>query len=248
MAHAVLQDRIGRNPADRVKPPKVVRPQMKALDAGELSRLLEAAKGTRLHMAIVLAATAGLRRGEVTALRWQDVDLQAGTLVVRQALEKTHATGLKFKPTKTEKARVVSLLPLTVDALRDRRLEQARQRKLVGLALRNEDLVCSEPDGSPLDPDVVTKGFQYLCTRLPGLPRIRFHDLRHTYASLLLHLGVPVKDVSELLGHSTATLTLNTYGHVLPGARQEAARRLQAAIEEAAHCGELPEPDQPLPN
>jgi integrase len=223
LKQAVLDNRIVRNPADGVKPPKVERPEMTALDEGQTAALLDAAEGTALHVPVVLAACTGMRLGEILGLRWEDVDLQGGTLSVRQAVQQTREKGVCFKQPKTAKSRRTVALPsLVVQVLRSHREQTGRVAGLV---------VCHE-EGSPLSPTAFTKRFAALLKR-EGLPHVRFHDLRHSHATQLLRQGVNVKVVSERLGHSTISITLDTYSHVLPGMQEDAARGFDAALRTA---------------
>ncbi len=141
--------------------------------------------------------------------------------------------GLKFGQQKTQKSRrVIALPPLTCEALRRHKTEQARARLLLGRAYNDHDLVCCRMHGTPISPNELTAAFAKLIRSLP-LPRIRFHDLRHTYATQLLQQNIHPKVVSERLGHSTIAITLDTYSHVIPGMQEEAARRIDEALRAA---------------
>jgi integrase len=162
-------------------------------------------------------------------LWWSDVDLQAGTVAVRQSLEETKS-GLCFKPPKTQKGRRLIPLPtLTVEQLRLHRRQQAEDRLKIGPDYQDHGLVFAQPDGQPSKPSGLTNGFITLLARA-GLPRMRFHDLRHGHATHILREGVHPKVVSERLGHSTVGITLDTYSHVLPGLREDAARKMDSAL------------------
>jgi len=205
LQQAVRWQLLARNPADAVEPPRAQRREMEAFDQGEVERLLEAARGTRLAVPVLLAVTTGLRRGELLGLRWQDVDLDVGKLAVR--LEQTKA-GLAFKQPKTHKGRRVVTLPrMTVDALRRHRAEQAREKLLLGPAYQDNGLVLARVDGRPLDPAGTTRAFARLVRRA-GVRPISLHALRHTHATLLLGANVHPKVVSERLGHATVGITL----------------------------------------
>lgn len=202
---------------------------MKCLDETSTARLLKAAEGKDLHLPILLAVTTGMRRGEILGVRWQDLDLDAATLSVRQSLEQTKGR-LAPKQPKTQKGRrVVALLPMTVEALRRHRVEQAKYKLFFGPDYRDHDLVCARTDGSPWPPDSFTSSFSDF-VRKAKLQVVRFHDLRHTHATQLLRQGIHPKVVSERLGHSTVGITLDVYSHVLPDMQEEAARRLDAAL------------------
>ncbi len=233
LRQAVKWQLLARNPADAVEPPRPRRHETRTLDEEATARLLEAVKGGRLYLPVLLAATTGMRRGEILALRWQDVDLRAGTLAVRQSMEQTRE-GCRFKQPKTQKSRrVIALPPLAVEGLRRHKAEQAKQKLLLGPGYQDNGLVCAQPDGQPWSPGALTNAFRYVVRRA-GYPGIRFHDLRHGHASQLLRAGIHPKVVSERLGHSTVGITLDTYSHVLPGLQEEAARRIDTALRAAS--------------
>jgi integrase len=171
-------------------------------------------------MPVLIAVTTGLRRGEILALRWQDVDLNKGTLAVRQSLEQTKRFGLRFKEAKTQRSRRVVALPsLLVDALRKHRREQAKHRWALGAAYQDHGLVCPADDGAPQSPDALSAAFPHLVSRA-GVRRVRFHDQRHTHATQLLNEGIHPKVVSERLGHSNIGITLDTIRTSCPACRR----------------------------
>ncbi len=229
LKHAVRWQLVSRNPADAVEPPRPFRKEMRVLDASQNTQLEEAARGTHLYMPILLALATGMRRGELLAVRWHDVNLEAGKLAVRRALQQT-SEGLTFKEPKTSKSRRVIDLPATVvEKLQLHRAEQMRQRELLGTVLQDDDLVCAYPDGKPIQPDNLYTAFKTILRRA-GLPEVRLHDLRHGQATMLLQLGVHPKVVSERLGHATIGITLDLYSHVLPSMQEEAAKKLDVAL------------------
>jgi len=205
---------------------------MKALGEADTAALFAAAEGTRLYLPILLAVTTGLRRGELLALRWQDVDLDAGCLTVRQTLEEI-AAGLAFKQPKTAKSRrLVPLATMTVQALKRHKAQQKEDRFGFGPGYKDNDLVLPRWNGEPWAPNLLTGAFGDLMDRL-DLPRVRFHDLRHSHASQLLRQGVHPKIVSERHGHSTVGITMDVYSHLLPGLQEEAVGKVAAALQEA---------------
>jgi integrase len=229
LRQAVRWQLIARNPADAVEPPRALRTEMRALDSTQTAALLAAAADTRLAMPILLAVSTGMRRGELLGLRWGDVDLVAGTVAVRQTIEETKA-GLTFKGPKTTKSRrVLPIGATTVAALKRHRAAQDELRLARGGHYHDADLVFCLPDGSPWSPSAFSLAFMRLL-RQTELPRIRFHDLRHTHASQLLAQGVHPKIVSERLGHANIGITLDTYSHVLPGLQQEAVAAYDQAL------------------
>lgn len=172
-----------------------------------------------------MAVTTGLRQGELLGLRWAEVDFEDGTLRVRQALQR----GQFVEPKTARSRRSINLPERALGALRRQRALQAEQRLAAGPDWRDNGLVFASSIGTPLDGVNVTKRFQALLARA-GLPRMRFHDLRHCAATLLIHAGVDMRVVMEVLGHSTIATTMNLYAHVLPAAKEAAAHRLDALL------------------
>ena len=196
---------------------------MTTWSAEERRRFLESIPDDRLYAAFLLAATTGMRRGEVLGLRWRDVDLAAARVSIRQTLV-TIGYALAWSTPKTDRGRRnVALDPITVEAFRTHRARQLEERLMLGPAYQDDDLVFCQADGTPIHPDSLSGLFERLAKRA-GLPRIRFHDLRHTHASLALTAGVHPKVVSERLGHADIALTLNTYSHAIPALQEDAAR------------------------
>lgn len=168
--------------------------------------------------------------GELLGLQWADIDLDAGKLTVRRALQQQNEAGLVFvTPKSTRSRRTILLSQRGIEALRAHRDRQAFRRKQVGSEWRDFDLVFSGPVGGPTDPSWSRQTF-YVALDAAGIPRVRFHDLRHTAATLLLLQGVHPKVVSDMLGHSTVGLTLDTYAHLLPAMHQQAAAALDAIL------------------
>ena len=232
LAQAVKWQLLARNPVDAVEPPRAERNEMRALDEDETAKLLALLEGTRLHMPVFLAVTTGLRRGEILGLRWSNIDLETGTLTVVQSLEQTKA-GLKFKSPKTHRSRRSIALPqMTVEALRSHRAAQAEEKLALGPAYEENGLVCPRPGGGPWAPDVFSTAFAAFVRR-SDMKAFRFHDLRHSHASHLLRLGVHPKVVSERLGHSSVSITLDTYSHLLPGVQEDAVRRIDDLFKSA---------------
>jgi integrase len=229
---ALLWRQIASNPASLVRPPRGTAREMTALNQIEARALLQAARGGRLEALWVLAVTTGLRQGELLALRWEDVDLEGGSLRVTGTLSrvaredpadgepKTHQV---IAPPKTAHSRRrVDIGSLAVEALRVHRGRQAEERLRAANLWVDRDLVFCGSMGGYLHPDQVDRQLKRLLADAT-LPAIRFHDLRHTAATLLLGRDVNPKKVSEMLGHSTVAITLDTYSHVLPGMHRQAA-------------------------
>lgn len=229
LSQAVSDGLIPRNAAD-VKAPRPAPDEMRPLSEAEARAFLEVARGDRFEAVYVLAITTGLRRGELLGLRWDDADLERGTLRVGRALVREggrHVLG----ETKTRRGRRrVNLTPRTVVALKAHRKLQLEERvKLAGL-YEDQGLVFSASAGTPLNPEnLVKRSFKPLLKKA-GLPEIRFHDLRHTCATLLLGRGVHPKMVQELLGHATIAMTLDTYSHYLPSMGDQASGAMGDAL------------------
>ena len=225
LADAQRKGSVIRNVAALADAPKLSaskKREMRVWTAGQLREFLEGIAGDRLHPAFFLAAHTGMRRGEVLGLRWQDVDLEAARLSVRQAIISV-AYQVKVSDVKTGTGRrTINLDERTIDVLRTWRKTAVAERMLVGPAFADHDLVFPRPDGMPTHPDGFSQTFDRAVARL-DLPVISLHDLRHTHATLLLRAGVPVKVVSERLGHANPAFTLTVYQHVIPGMQEEAA-------------------------
>jgi integrase len=212
-----------RNVAAVVRPPAVHRVEQQTWSADDLRRFLDAISGDRLEAAFVLLATTGMRRGEVLGLRWIDVDLSSRRCSIVQTLTTVNNELLLTAPKTAKSRRRLALDARTATALRDHRRRQAEERLAAGeLWDVTTDLVFTDEVGGPLHPDGFTRSFIRLA-RAAGLPRIRLHDLRHSYATLALQSGVHPKVVSERLGHATVGITLDLYSHVVEGLDAEAA-------------------------
>ena len=219
------------SPCSSVDPPKVQQAEMTALDEAELHGFLVAIRNSRLYGPTLLAATTGLRRGEILGLRWNDLDLECRECRVTRSLQET-PEGVSIRSPKTRKSRRMVLLPhMAVEALKAHRIVQEAERALVGASYEDHDLVFSRPDGFPWTPSQFSSDFSRLM-RKHGFT-VRFHDLRHTHASQLLSHGTPVKVVSERLGHASASITLDIYAHTLPGMQQAAVDLVDAALASA---------------
>jgi len=224
LGQAVKWQVLSVNPADAVQAPRVERNETPVLSADESATLIRALQGDlRLGAPAALALTTGMRRGEVLGLAWEHVSLEQGWLEVKRILQRLPRQGLVTRPPKTEQSRrTVSLPALAVDFLRRWKKQQAEERLLMGSLFEDRGFVFTWPDGRPLDPYWVSHSFARLVCRL-GLPKVRFHDLRHTHATLLLQEGIHPKLVSERLGHSQISITLDTYSHVTRGMQREVA-------------------------
>lgn len=232
LKRAVRWRKLARNPLDDVDPPKVERREMKVYDIAQTAELIETARGERALMPVLLASLCGLRRGEVAALRWRNVDLTGACLSLTHSAEQTKA-GVRYKAPKTGKPRTVALPASVSEELRLHRLAQAQEWLKLGRRLGDDDFVVAQADGSPVKPHSIGQNWTRFLKRHSRLPRIRFHDLRHTHATHLLASGVHPKIASERLGHSKVSITLDTYSHVLPNMQADAAALVDGAVADA---------------
>ncbi len=231
LGQAVTWDRLSKNPALATTPPKVERKKMLAYDAGQTADLVDAMRPTRMFVPTLLAVMCGMRRGEIVALRWRNVDLDGRSIAIVESAEQTKA-GVRYKEPKSGKARTVALSGYVAEELRSHRARQAEEQLRLGLRPDAESFVVAQVDGSPIQPRSMTHEWVRLISKTT-LPRIRFHDLRHTHASQMLAAGVHPKIASERLGHSTIGITLDLYSHVMPGMQADAAEQVDAAIRKA---------------
>jgi integrase len=237
LSQAVKWSLVSRNSAALVNAPRIPHKNIKPLDSEHARTFLDAAKGGRFEAIYVVALTLGMRRGEVLGLRWSDVDLERRALRVSQSMQRI-ATGpdsgkkseLRATETKTDGSRRTIALPdSVVRALKAHRVRQLQDRLAAGLSWQDTGLVFANRTGKPLEPIVLHRDYKDLL-EAAKLPTMRFHDLRHSAASLLLAQGVHPRAIMELLGHSSITVTMNTYGHVLPAMMREAADKMDAIL------------------
>ncbi|TMD04188.1 MAG: site-specific integrase [Chloroflexi bacterium] len=228
LTEAVRWGLVARNVAALVRPPQKPAHEMRTLTQPEVGALFAAAAGDRLEALWVLAATVGMRQGELLGLRWRDVDLDRGVLGVCGSLTRG-PQGLMITDPKTARSRRRVALPaIAVEALRRHRATQAGERLRAGAAWTDRDLVFSNGLGGPLTADKLLRARFRPLLRKAGLPPIRFHDLRHTAATRLLEQGVHPKVVSEMLGHASVAITLDIYSHVSPDLQRQAVSALDA--------------------
>ena len=241
-AHAVLRRALGqalvrglvaRNVAEGASLPRAGRKETEALTPEEARRFLRAAKHDRLEAIYVLAVTCGLRQGELLGLRWEDVDLKAGRLTVRRQVQRSRdGSGMIGGPTKNKKARTIRLGEVAIEALKAHRDAQAEEVASAKGLWKDPGLVFASTIGTPLEPsNLVGRSFKPLLG-WAGLPIVRFHDLRHACATLLLSEGVPVKVVQEVLGHSSVSVTMDVYSHVLPDMQEKAAAAMDELLSD----------------
>jgi integrase len=228
LGHAVKLGLIQRNVALLVDPPRVVQKEMRALTPQEARSFLDAVRGDPLEALYTVAVALGLRRGEALALRWQDVDMERGTLAVNGSLQRFGGK-LQISETKTPRSRRTITMPTVVrDAFRAHRVRQLEQR-MAARKWQETGLVFTTSTGTAVEPRNVVRAFKAALQRA-GLPDIRFHDLRHTAASLLLAQGVHPRVIMETLGHSQFGTTMNLYSHVTAELQRDAADRMDALL------------------
>jgi integrase len=222
---------LSSNPADDVRPPRVERREMKVWNTATMAAAIDASQGWRCHIPIVLAALCGLRLGEIAALRWRHVSLDRALVAIVEAAEQTDA-GVRIKPPKSGKGRSVTLPALAVTELRSWRARQAEEFLRLGIRPGDDTRVITSEAGVPVRPSAI---YESWCRFLAdtGLPRIRFHDLRHSHATQLLRGGVHPKVASERLGHARVGITLDVYSHVTENMQDTATAAVDAAFAEA---------------
>jgi integrase len=224
---------IVKNVATTEKPPKVDADEVEIVGESDLNKLLDKLKGHALEPIAVTALFTGLRRSEVLALRWRNVDLDRGVIKVVEALEETAAHGVRFKQPKTRAGkRDVTLPELVIATLRRHRLAQLELRAQLGLGkLGDDDLLFPHPTrGGPIPPRNFSNRTWKWAVKSFGMPDINFHALRHTHASQLIAAGVDVVTVSKRLGHSSPTVTLAVYSHLFASNDSKAAKAINEAL------------------
>ena len=222
--------RVGRSVVDLVSPPRVERKEMTALSPDQARQLLTAAQGEPLEALYVLALNTGMRQGEILALHWRDVDLQAGMLQVKASLQRTPTGHVIGEPKTSKSRRQIALTRAATEALRRHKVAQAEDRLRLGAAWQDLDLVFTDKVGGFIREWNLRKQSFLPLLRQANLPKIRFHDLRHTAATLLLGRGIHPKIVSEMLGHAQISVTLDLYSHVTPTMQREATDALDAVL------------------
>jgi integrase len=231
LKHAVRWRILSVNPCSDVSPPRVERREMRTWNTQTMAAALDASRGWQCHVPILLASLCGLRQGEIAALRWRYVDLDRALIGVVETAEQTRA-GVRVKPPKTGKGRSVTLPALAVTELRAWRAQQAEELLKLGVRPNEDTRVVTRGDGQPMPPSAIYQSWtRFLADS--GLPRIRFHDLRHSHATALLSSGIHPKVASERLGHARVGITLDVYSHVIGNLQDSAAAAIDAAFAEA---------------
>ena len=225
MQWAIRLQLAGSNPLSAVQVPPVPRSKAHALTGDEIAKVLATASDTRLAAFVTFAFATGMRRGELCALEWADVDLERGTVLVSRSLTETR-DGAELKATKSGRSRTIPLSRVAVEALRKQRVLQAAD-KLAALSGQYIDVgaVFTSELGARIAPLDVTKAYGRIA-KLAGVSSLRLHDARHSAATYLLVSGVDVRSGAGILGHASASTTLNTYAHVIVEAQRDAVDRL----------------------
>lgn len=247
LTQAVKWQLLSINPCAAIDPPRKEKYKASVFTPDQLQLLLDKVAGTNIHLPVVLAVGCGLRRGETCGLRWEDVDLLKGLLFVRNSLDWEDGE-LTLRPVKTSTSeRSIKLPQLALSVLKKEKVHQAADKMRAGDLYQKKDYCWAWDDGRPHDPDYLYRTFQKLLKRHNKeidadtdlsdkqkeertLPIIRFHDLRHSHATFLMLAGVPVKVISERLGHSSTSVTQNIYSHVLPQMQEQAANEVDRLL------------------
>ena len=227
---AVKWQLIVRNVAEAVTPPKTRKVEMQTGDNEQVRTFLDVSKDSTYFPIYLTAINTGMRRGEVLGLRWQDIDFENNIIYVRQSLQEVKKEGLTFKEPKSGKSRSITITSSLTKEFKKIYKQQLENKLLLGQGYQDLDLVFAQRNGKPIQPTEMARNYRKMVD-ISGLPYIRFHDLRHTHATLLLKQGVHPKVVSERLSHSTIGITMDTYTHVLPNMQKEAAQLLEQLIK-----------------
>ena len=229
---AVKMQFIAKNPADYAVPPVIKHKEFQPLTPNEVTHLLKACVQKEVLLPVILATTLGLRRGEALGLQWKDVDFQTGTLTIRNSARFDKGE-IYLETPKTKKSRRTLMIPqATLDALRFEKNRQHLMKQELGPNFNSLDLVCCRFDGRPFSTNALQHQFQTILID-NSLPMIRFHDLRHTNATLMLRSAVPAKIVSSMLGHSNISVTLDTYSHVITEMQAPAIAAMNSILQVA---------------
>jgi integrase len=232
LEQALRWNLVARNVATMVEPPRVRRQEVEPYTPDEGRRLLQAVASDRLEALYSAAMALGLRQGEALALKWSDVDFTAGILSVRNSLQRVNGKLQLVEVTTQRSRRTITLPAVAVAALHRHQARQDAERRFAGDRWRASDFIFTTTIGTPLDGTSVTHRFQSIL-KDAGLRRIRFHDLRHTCATLLLAQGVHPRVIMEILGHSQIAITMNLYAHVIPAMQKEVAAQMDAVLSPA---------------
>ena len=236
LKQAVIAGLIPSNPADNVKLPKVKKPDLSPLMDDNIGKFMEAIQGDRFERLFILALFSGMRQSEIIGLRWDDVDLDNGTILVRRQLQKSRSSGkyIYVGETKNGKERTVSIAPSVAKVLRQQKAQQAEWQLAAGSLWNNADnLVFTDEAGNHIRHNTMTEHFKNAVASI-GMPGARFHDLRHSYAISALQAGDSIKAVQEQLGHYSSAFTMDVYAAVSDTMRRESQNRMEALFQSVA--------------
>jgi integrase len=237
-----------RNPAIGAIRPKLSRKEMRTLDGDQVRAFLSAAKGTRNEALFWVAVSTGLREGEILGLKWSDLDWKTKRLQVKRQVQRLSGGGLVLTEPKSAAGKRMIILSSATVAVLQKHLNSQQDEKMFAMENWQEnDFIFPSTIGTPLDPSNMSRDFKNTL-KMAGLPNIRFHDLRHTAATLMLSQGIHPKIVQERLGHSDISLTLNTYSHVLPSLQEDAAEKMDEILVPIEVSDELKKISEPTPN
>ena len=230
---AVKWQLLAHNPVKATTPPKPEKQEMTALSAEQSNNVLKLLEGQNLWLPVFLGLTTGMRRGEILGLQWKDINWYRKELSVKRSLKQSK-TGVKLaRPKTAHSLRTISLSDVVMEILRSHKRIQAEERLRLGSAYTDGGMVLAAPGGGFLRPDSVSTAFAAFIKLQRGLPKVRFHDLRHTHASLLFQAGENPKVVSQRLGHANVAFTLDTYAHLMPGMETGAALKIESLFGSA---------------
>jgi integrase len=240
LAQALRDGQIPRNVAESVDAVRAPRPKPRAFTREQARAFLDAVRGSRLEAAFTAAVAIGLRQGEILGLKWSELDLEAGSLTVRAALQRVNKKLIQVEPKSESSFRTINLPAVCVSAFAQHKRDQDGWKWWAGSAWRETGYVFTTRVGTPMDPRDLLREYYAITRPKPkdpstpppklGFPAIRFHDLRHSTATLLLAQGVSPKYIAELLGHSNVSFTLQTYAHVLPEVQQQVAAKMDETL------------------
>jgi integrase len=234
LKYAVRQGYLGRNPAELVDPPSPRKKTMRTLTPEEVEILLDTAKDSLFYPVVYTALSSGLRQAELLGLRWRDIDLDMMSISVSQVLYKRRGICHFKEPKTTHSRRRVAMTPKLALFLREYRAERESLYWHIGYPLTLDSLVFANVEGKPFDPSVLSHSFAKVVEQA-RLENVRFHDLRHTFASLMLLRGAKPKVISEALGHSSVAFTMDVYSHIIDGMQEDA----MALLDEVLPAGVL---------
>jgi integrase len=224
---------IAINPISKVTPPRVKKKEMKVWTLSQCMQFLKASEDLRHYMVFSLAIHTGMRRGEILGLRWKDLKNENKIISVKQTVVWTPGEGIIFQEPKTESSkRTITISDMLIDDLKLRKQYIEENKAEYGDSYQNNDLICCYEDGRPIKPRRVNEAFDYL-TKKANLPKIRFHDLRHSHATMLLENKINSKVAAERLGHGSVKMFLDRYSHLLPNMQDEAAAAIESAMQRA---------------